>query len=101
MSIPFAIEPALALVVSAAPKDEDVVAGWTAFVVFIALIIAVAVLGVSLTRRLRNVERAAAEGKYDPSSPKKQREREARGLALMREQRAEQEKNQDGAEPPA
>ena len=35
------------------PKDNDVKAGWTAFAVFVALAIAVALLGVSLVRHLR------------------------------------------------
>ncbi len=72
------------VLVTAAPDDEDVVAGWTAFALFIGLIIAVALLGVSLTRRLKNVERAAEQGLYDPSTP---RRRPARGLAATREMR--------------
>ncbi len=82
---PAAIIPALTLLVSAAPDDEDVVAGWTAFVLFIALIIAVALLGMSLTKRLKNVERAAAEGKYDPSTPRRRSAGPVRGLAAARE----------------
>ncbi len=38
------------------PKDNDVKAGWTAFAVFVALAIAVALLGVSLIRHLRKAE---------------------------------------------
>jgi hypothetical protein len=72
------------LVVTAAPEDEDVVAGWTAFVIFVALILAVAVLGFSLTKRLKNVDKAAEAGLYDPSDPRKVRQREARGLAAAR-----------------
>ena len=72
---------------SAAPDEEDVVAGWTAFALFIALIIAVALLGMSLTKRLKNVERAAAEGKYDPSTPRRRSAGPVRGLAAAREMR--------------
>ncbi|MEJ7832263.1 MAG: hypothetical protein WKF79_05070 [Nocardioides sp.] len=49
------------------PEPEDVKAGWTAFAVFGLLILAVVVLGFSLTKRLKNVERADAAGLYDPS----------------------------------
>ena len=38
------------------PKDNDVKAGWTAFAVFVALAIAVALLGVSLVRHLRKAQ---------------------------------------------
>jgi len=82
------------VLVTAAPEDEDVVAGWTAFALFIGLIIAVALLGVSLTRRLKNVERAAEQGLYDPSTPR----RPARGLAAARELR---EGDAAAEEPPA
>ncbi len=70
------------------PKEEDVVAGWTAFALFGIGILAVVVLGFSLVKRLKNVDAAAAAGKYDPSTPKPQRGRPARGLAAVREQRA-------------
>jgi len=63
----------LSAIRSAVPDDEDVVAGWVAFVVFIALIVAVVLLGISLSRRLKNAQRAADAGKYDPSDPKPQR----------------------------
>lgn len=39
-----------------APKPEDVKAGWMAFVVFIALIVAVGLLGWSLSRHLRRAQ---------------------------------------------
>ena len=38
------------------PKDDDVKAGWTAFAIFLALAIAVALLGVSLVRHLRKAQ---------------------------------------------
>ncbi|WP_139977957.1 hypothetical protein [Nocardioides litoris] len=75
------------VVLAAAPQDEDVVAGWTAFALFVALIVVVALLGVSLTRRLKNVDKAAEAGLYDPSDPK--RERRATGLAAAREMHAQ------------
>ncbi len=52
------------------PEPEDVKAGWAAFALFGLLILAVVVLGLSLTKRLRNVERAEAQGLYDPSTKK-------------------------------
>ena len=47
------------------PEPEDVKAGWVAFALFGLLILAVAFLGFSLVKRLRNAERAEAEGRYD------------------------------------
>jgi hypothetical protein len=86
----------VSLVVSAAPDDEDVVAGWTAFAIFGLLALAVVVLGFSLTKRLKNVDRAADAGLYDPSDPKPERPgRPARGLAAARQLREQQER--DGA----
>ncbi len=53
--------------VLAAPKDEDVVAGPIGFVIFIALCLAVAVLGWSLNKHLKKANRAADEGVFgDP-----------------------------------
>jgi hypothetical protein len=74
------------------PDAEDVVAGWTAFGLFGLLILAVAVLGFSLTKRLKNVDRAAAAGLYDPSDPK--RERPVRGLAAARQLREQQDRDE-------
>ncbi|MCD4536414.1 myelin proteolipid family protein [Nocardioides sp. cx-169] len=48
------------------PDEEDVVAGWTAFGLFGLLILAVAVLGFSLTKHLKRAERSEQEGRYDP-----------------------------------
>ena len=50
-----------------APEDEDVVAGWTAFLIFGLLIAAVVFLGFSLTKHLRRADRAQEAGLYDPS----------------------------------
>ncbi|HWU31313.1 MAG TPA: hypothetical protein VN108_00490 [Marmoricola sp.] len=55
------------------PKDNNVVAGPWGFLVFLGLLIAVAFLGWSLTRQLKKAQRAADEGKYDPSDKKPRR----------------------------
>ena len=49
------------------PAPEDVKAGWVAFGVFIALGIAVVLLGISLTRHLRRARDNADRGAFDPS----------------------------------
>ncbi|NYI75786.1 hypothetical protein [Nocardioides panzhihuensis] len=46
------------------PQDEDVVAGWTAFGVFIALCVAVAVIAWSMLRQFKKVEKARVEGVF-------------------------------------
>ena len=86
----------ITLVVDVTPEDDDVVAGWTAFGLFGLLIVAVAVLGFSLTKRLKNAARAAEQGLYDPSDPKP--EGRARGLAAARQLREQAER--DDAERP-
>ena len=58
---------ALALVITLAdgvPQDEDVKAGWTAFVLFLILIVAVALLGFSLAKQLRKAQAAKDAGVY-------------------------------------
>lgn len=58
------------------PAPEDVKAGWIAFAVFIALAIAVACLGWSLTRHLRTIRENAALGVFDESpEPRRSRTR--------------------------
>ncbi len=52
------------------PAPEDVKAGWLAFSVFIALGIAVVLLGISLTRHLRKARANAELGRFDPSDSK-------------------------------
>ena len=47
------------------PADGDVKAGWVAFAVFIALAIAVVLLGISLTRHLRRVSANQEAGVFD------------------------------------
>lgn len=53
------------------PDPEDVTAGWTAFAIFGLLILALVILGMSLVKRLRNVDRAEVEGRYGgtPQTP--------------------------------
>ena len=47
-----------------APDPNDVVAGWTGFIVFIAMILAVAVIGYALNRSLKTAQRAKDSGVY-------------------------------------
>lgn len=54
----------LAFAVDKTPVDADVKAGWTAFAVFILLILAVAFLGWSLVRQLRKAKAAQEAGVY-------------------------------------
>ena len=49
------------------PAENDVTAGWTALLVFVGLIVAVVVLGVSLAKQLRKAQAARDAGVYgDP-----------------------------------
>jgi hypothetical protein len=49
------------------PVDNDVTAGWTALLVFVGLIVAVVVLGLSLVKQLRKAQAARDAGVYgDP-----------------------------------
>ncbi len=86
----------ITLAADGVPEDEDVVAGWTAFGLVGLLVLAVVVLGFSLTKRLKNVARAAEDGLYDPSEPTS--DRPARGLAAARELR-EQAAREDAERP--
>ena len=45
-------------------QDTNIVAGWTAFWIFLLLIVAVAVIGFALTRSLRTAARAKDAGVY-------------------------------------
>ena len=47
-----------------APAAEDVKAGWLAFVIFIGLIVAVALLGLSLVKHLRRAQAAKDAGAF-------------------------------------
>ena len=57
------------------PKADDVKAGWTAFVVFLLLLAAVALLGWSLSRQLKKAERNKEAGIL-PSAKEQRRQRE-------------------------
>jgi hypothetical protein len=73
MSVAAVLYPVADLIVRVAeetPKDEDVKAGWTAFVIFLLLIGAVVVLGFSLVKQLRKAQAAEDAGLYDPSDKK-------------------------------
>ncbi len=45
-------------------QDTNIVAGWTAFWIFLGLIVAVVVIGVALTRSLKTAARAKDAGVY-------------------------------------
>lgn len=47
------------------PADDDVVAGWVAFLVFLGLAAAIAFLGWSLTRQFKKVREAREAGVFD------------------------------------
>ncbi|HVK28082.1 MAG TPA: hypothetical protein VM575_07060 [Nocardioides sp.] len=59
-----AVVNTLVLADDKAPEDKDVVAGWTAFWIFIGLIVAVVVIGIALTRSLRTAQKAKDAGVY-------------------------------------
>ena len=58
------VADALVWAVDKTPKDEDVKAGWTAFVIFLLLIGAVVFLGFSLVKQLRRAQAAKDAGVY-------------------------------------
>ena len=45
-------------------QDTNIVAGWTAFWIFLGLIAAVAIIGIALTRSLKTAARAKDAGVY-------------------------------------
>ena len=49
------------------PAPEDVTAGWVGFGVFLLLVLAVVLLGMSLVRHLRKARDNADLGFFDPS----------------------------------
>jgi hypothetical protein len=63
--------PLVTSLVDDVPEDKDVKAGWIAFAIFIALVLAVAFLGFSLVKQLRKAQAAEEAGLYDPSGKKK------------------------------
>jgi hypothetical protein len=59
--------PLLAAVRDKTPAPEDVTAGWVGFGVFLLLVLAVVLLGMSLVRHLRKARDNADMGFFDPS----------------------------------
>jgi hypothetical protein len=62
----------LVLTTDPVPEDDDVVAGWVAFGIFIGLAVAVALLGWALTKQLKRTEanrKAGAFGPVDDEQP--------------------------------
>ncbi len=98
MSVAAALLPAAStvagLVVNATdkpPKDEDVKAGWTAFVLFLLLIGAVVVLAFSFVKQLRKAQAAKDAGVYgdeaetDPEADPTPDPNDGRGAGRARE----------------
>lgn len=52
------------------PEPEDVVAGWTAFGLFGLLILAVVVLGFSLTKHLKRAAANESQGAFGSDEPR-------------------------------
>ena len=59
--------PAIVSGADKVPAPEDVKAGWVALAVFVALAVAVALLGISLTRHLRKARDNAEAGVFGPT----------------------------------
>jgi len=59
------------------PEDEEVVAGWTAFALFLGLCLAVALLCWSMARQLKKVRAAREAGVYGPEERDEPAQREA------------------------
>lgn len=49
------------------PTDDNVKAGWTAFAVFLLLLVAIVFLGWSFSKQLKKVKKANDEGVYGES----------------------------------
>jgi ABC-type uncharacterized transport system permease subunit len=64
--------PLVAARLDRVPAAKDVTAGWVAFWVFIALVVAVALLGYSLTRHLRKARSNADLGVFDSDDKPRQ-----------------------------
>lgn len=60
----------LVLLVDETPKPEDVKAGWGALLLFLLLIGAVALLGLSLTKHLRRAQAAEDAGMFGSDAPR-------------------------------
>jgi hypothetical protein len=83
MASPLVSELALLLVRinDEVPEPEDVKAGWAAFAIFILLIVAVGVLGFSLTKHLRRAQANEEAGLFgsddEPAAPGEPEKHEA------------------------
>ena len=62
--------PLIFLLVEQGPEPEDVVAGWTAFGIFGLLILAVVILGFSLTKHLKKAASNEADGLFGTPAEK-------------------------------
>jgi hypothetical protein len=58
----------IALATDPVPTDDSVKAGWTAFIVFLLLLLAIVFLGWSFSRQLKKVKKADEAGVYGRSS---------------------------------
>ncbi|HWJ80699.1 MAG TPA: hypothetical protein VNS55_00575 [Nocardioides sp.] len=69
--------------------DNDVVAGWTAFWIFVALAVAVAFLLWNFTKQLKKTDRAAKAGVFGPVDDAEPAE-DAPGAAAAAEEAADE-----------
>ncbi|MBB6627002.1 hypothetical protein H5V45_06670 [Nocardioides sp. KIGAM211] len=60
------IHALLTVLADPSPKPEDVKAGWTAFALFLLLVLAVVLLGFSLVKQLRKAQAAKDAGLFGP-----------------------------------
>lgn len=51
------------------PKDDDVVAGWMGFLIFVLLLVAVALIGWSLSRQFKKLKAAKEAGVFGEDEP--------------------------------
>lgn len=67
----------LSLATDPVPTDNSVKAGWTAFAVFLLLLVAIVFLGWSFSRQLKKVKKAHEEGVYGDPAPRESDVRES------------------------
>jgi cytoskeletal protein RodZ len=72
---------ALPFLVEEGPAPEDVKAGWLGFSVWIALVVAVVILGFSLRKQLKRVDFEEEPDPTDPADPTDTDERTTNGTA--------------------
>ena len=68
-----ALVVSLAALASQGPPANKVVAGWGAFGIVMLMVVAVALLGWSLTRHLKKAQHNADEGAFAPSTKRPRR----------------------------